>query len=259
MAITQTTPRASLSSHTSTNVARAHALPSRIPSRSFSHAHTQPHTPILSHTLSPATVSRSGGSNPSPGAHSHPRPRHSPSSGPSGLLGGSAQWAAQPPCAPRFTDAAASSAGNAPRASSARFLGGRARAAGGPPGPGAGSKGPALCARLPADAPQPQGASQQAPRPFPEASAPDPTSGGHAASVSVMRSRVGPSRAGVRSPLTRRVAGAHLSLGPGRGAERKWPWVALGATFPGGLGGALRLSRDASVFVVFGWTVSSVR
>lgn len=130
MAITQTTPRASLSSHTSTNVARAHALPSRIPSRSFSHAHTQPHTPILSHTLSPATVSRSGGSNPSPGAHSHPRPRHSPSSGPSGLLGGSAQWAAQPPCAPRFTDAAASSAGNAPRASSTRFLGGRARAAG---------------------------------------------------------------------------------------------------------------------------------
>lgn len=91
MAITQTTPRASLSSHTSTNVARAHTLPSRIPSRSFSHAHTQPRTPILSHTLSPATVSRSGGSNPSPGAHSHPKPRHSPSSGPSGLLGGSAQ------------------------------------------------------------------------------------------------------------------------------------------------------------------------
>lgn len=56
MAITQTTPRASLSSHTSTNVARAHALPSRIPSRSFSHAHTQPHTPILSHTLSPASL-----------------------------------------------------------------------------------------------------------------------------------------------------------------------------------------------------------
>lgn len=70
---------------------------------------------------------------------------------------------------------------------------------------------------------------------------------------------MGPSRVGVRAPLTRRVAGAHLSLGPGRGAERKWPWVALGATFPGGLGGALRLSRDASVFVVFGWTVSSVR